>query len=135
MNKVILVGRIGKDPEQFTFNDGNKKSSFSVATSDSYKDKSSGEWIETTDWHNIVKNGETKLIKGDLVSIDGKLKVRKWTDKSGDTKYATEVVAYRVDLLHRNNKSYSPEDSHKQKEDVGVKQSPDYNEQNNDLPF
>ena len=98
LNKVILIGHLGKDPVTRHTQDGKAIVSFSIATSESWKDKS-GERKEKTEWHNIVifneniaKVAEQYLKKGSLVYIEGQLQTRKWTDKDGVDKYSTEVV-------------------------------------------
>jgi single-strand DNA-binding protein len=106
----MLIGRIGKEPDTFTFEDGTKKISFPLATTESYRDKSTSEWKDITDWHNIVAYrylAERNLAKGDLIYVEGKLKTRKYNDKDGNTRYHTEVVAERFNMLSR----YQPTDS------------------------
>ena len=99
VNKVILVGNLGKDPEVRRMTSGEPVVSFSLATSESWRDKSSGERKEKTEWHNVVvfnKNladvAEKYLKKGAKVYVEGQLQTRKWTDKDGAEKYSTEVV-------------------------------------------
>ena len=99
VNKVILVGNLGKDPEIRSFQNGGRVASFSIATSESWKDKTSGEKKERTEWHRVsVMNDslvgvvERYLKKGAKVYIEGQLETRKWTDKEGHEKYTTEVV-------------------------------------------
>lgn len=99
VNKVILVGNLGKDPEIRSFANGGRVASFSVATSESWKDKQSGEKKERTEWHrisvlndNLVGIVEKYIKKGAKVYIEGQLETRKWTDKDGQDKYTTEVV-------------------------------------------
>jgi single-strand DNA-binding protein len=99
VNKVILIGNLGKDPEIRAFQNGGRVASFSVATSESWKDKSSGERKEKTEWHrisvlneNLVGIVEKYLKKGSKVYLEGQLETRKWTDKEGHEKYSTEVV-------------------------------------------
>ncbi|MGB4057810.1 MAG: single-stranded DNA-binding protein [Alphaproteobacteria bacterium] len=99
VNKVILVGNLGKDPEVRAMQSGDRVCNLSVATSESWKDKSSGERKEKTEWHrvvvfnqNIVTVCENYLKKGAKVYIEGQLETRKWTDKDGAEKYSTEVV-------------------------------------------
>ena len=105
VNKVILIGNLGKDPEVRHLENGTAVASFSIATSESYKDKNSGERITNTDWHNIViwrglaEVAEKYLHKGDKVYIEGKLKTRTWQDKEGATRYTTEVVADNMTML------------------------------------
>ncbi len=109
LNKVLLIGRIGKDPDIFTFENGNKKLSFTVATNESYKDRS-GQWVEQTEWHNVVGYGylpDKNLIKGDLVYVEGKIKTRKWQDKDGNDRYTTEIVADKINVLLKAGSSDS----------------------------
>lgn len=99
VNKVILVGNLGKDPETRRMSSGDPVVNFTIATSESWRDKASGERKEKTEWHRIVifnKNlaeiAEKYLRKGSKVYIEGALQTRKWTDKDGQEKYTTEVV-------------------------------------------
>jgi single-strand DNA-binding protein len=99
VNKVILVGNLGKDPEVRRMQNGNPVVNLSVATSDSWRDKATGERKEKTEWHRVVifseglaKVAEQYLKKGSKVYIEGALQTRKWTDKDGIEKYSTEVV-------------------------------------------
>jgi single-strand DNA-binding protein len=102
VNKVILVGNVGKDPEVRTTQDGAKIVQFSLATSETWNDKASGERKERTEWHRIVVFNERigdvveKYVrKGSKVYVEGSLQTRKWTDQSGQEKYTTEVVIGR----------------------------------------
>ena len=99
VNKVILVGNLGADPEVRTLPSGNKVVNLSVATSDSWRDKNSGERKEKTEWHRVVifseglvRIAEQYLKKGAKVYLEGALQTRKWQDQSGADKYSTEVV-------------------------------------------
>jgi single-strand DNA-binding protein len=99
VNKVILVGNLGKDPEVRRMTSGEPVVNLSVATSESWRDKASGEKKERTEWHRVVifnKNlaevAEKYLRKGAKVYVEGQLQTRKWTDKDGQEKYSTEVV-------------------------------------------
>lgn len=99
VNKVILVGNLGADPEIRRTQDGRPIANLSVATSESWRDKNSGERREKTEWHRVVifneglcKIAENYLKKGSKVYIEGQLQTRKWTDQSGQDKYSTEVV-------------------------------------------
>lgn len=108
INKVILVGNLGKDPEIMTFENGVKRASFSLATTESYKDKDNN-WVEQTEWHNIVLwrwLAEKNLIKGDQIYVEGKLKTRSWDDQDGNKRYITEVVADKV--LKLSSRSSQP---------------------------
>jgi single-strand DNA-binding protein len=104
VNKVILVGRLGKDPEVRNLDNGAVVANFSIATSESYKDRTTGEKKEVTEWHNIVlwrglaEIAQKYLRKGDMVFIEGKLRTRSW-EKEGVTRYTTEVVADNMTML------------------------------------
>jgi single-strand DNA-binding protein len=120
VNKVILVGNLGKDPEVRTFANGGRVASFSIATSESWKDKASGERKERTEWHRIsVLNDalvgivEKYLKKGAKVYIEGQLETRKWTDKDGAEKYTTEVVLrpFRGELTMLDSKGGGSSDA------------------------
>lgn len=103
-NSVQLLGRLGGKPEIFTFDNGNKKASFSLATNETYKNQK-GEKVENTEWHNIVVyNGLVKVVeeyldKGDEVLIEGQLKYRDYTDKDGNKKYFTEIFVNELIML------------------------------------
>lgn len=99
VNKVILIGNLGSDPETKTFQSGGKIVSMRIATSQSWRDKNSGERKERTEWHSVViknehiaKIAEQYLRKGSKVYIEGRLETRKWTDQQGQDRYSTEVV-------------------------------------------
>ena len=98
INKVILVGNLGKDPEIRYTSDGNPIANLSVATSEEWTDKSSGERREKTEWHRVVLFGKVAEIagqylrKGSQVYLEGRLQTRKWTDQNGQDRYTTEVV-------------------------------------------
>ena len=104
VNKVILVGRLGKDPEVRNLENGVSVANFTMATSESYKDRTTGEKKEVTEWHNIVlwrglaEVSQKYLHKGDLVYIEGKLRTRSW-EKEGVTRYTTEIVADNMTML------------------------------------
>ena len=102
VNKVILVGNLGKDPDVRRLNSGDQVVSFSVATSETWRDKASGERKERTEWHNVVifnenlgKVAEQYCKKGTKVYLEGQLQTRKWQDQSGADRYTTEVVLQR----------------------------------------
>jgi single-strand DNA-binding protein len=102
VNKVILIGNLGRDPEIRTTQDGSKITHLSVATTDTWRDRNSGERRERTEWHRVVifndKLGEVAekyLRKGSKVYLEGSLQTRKWTDQSGQERYTTEVVLQR----------------------------------------
>jgi single-strand DNA-binding protein len=108
VNKVTLLGNVGKDPEVRHTQDGKAIVNLSIATSESWRDKASGERKEKTEWHRVVifneglaKVAEAYLKKGSSVYIEGQLQTRKWTDKDGVEKYSTEIVLqqYRGELV------------------------------------
>ena len=118
VNKVILVGRLGKDPEVRNLENGTTVANFKIATSESYKDKTTGEKKEITEWHNIVlwrglaEVAQKYLHKGDMVYIEGKLRTRSW-EKEGVTRYTTEVLGDNMTMLSTkggggSNTGYSP---------------------------
>lgn len=104
VNKVILVGRLGKDPEVRHLESGASVASFSMATSETYKDRQTGERREQTEWHNIVlwrglaDVAEKYLKKGDMIYVEGKLRTRSW-EKDNVTRYTTEVVGDNMTML------------------------------------
>ncbi|MBK5290989.1 MAG: single-stranded DNA-binding protein [Acidobacteriia bacterium] len=103
VNKVILVGHLGKDAETRFTPSGAARTTFSIATSRRWKDQQSGEWKEETDWHNVVlwrsENLANYLTKGKQIYVEGRLQTRSYDDKDGNKKYSTEVVADEVILL------------------------------------
>ncbi len=105
VNKVILIGNLGRDPEMRYTTGGDAVANFSIATTDQWRDKSSGEKQERTEWHRIVLFGRLAEIAGEYlkkgrpVYIEGRLQTRKWTDKDGNERYTTEIVGDRMQLL------------------------------------
>ena len=105
VNKVIVVGNLGRDPEMRTCPSGDQVANVTVATTDKWKDKQSGEMREATEWHRIVFNGRLAEIagqylrKGSQVYVEGSLRTRKWTDKDGIEKYTTEIRADQMQML------------------------------------
>ncbi len=102
VNKVILVGNLGRDPEVRSLNDGSPVVNLSVATSETWRDKGTGERRERTEWHrvvifneNLARVAEQYLRKGSKVYLEGQLQTRKWTDQSGQDRYSTEIVLQR----------------------------------------
>ena len=105
INKVVLVGTLGANPESKTFPNGGSLCYFSIATSEKWQNKQTGEWIEQTEWHRIViKNrlgeiAQQYLKKGSKVYIEGKLRTRSWTDQNGVERYTTEIQAETMQML------------------------------------
>lgn len=132
VNKVILIGNLGKDPEIRTLESGSKVASFTLATNESYKDKNN-EWQTNTEWHNIVvwnylaDKAERELKKGSSVFVEGKLTYRKYNDKNGVEKYITEIVASSLNSLDKKERiSINPSD-----QSVSAEAPVD----NSDMPF
>ena len=129
VNKVILVGNIGRDPEIKTMQNGGRVCNLSVATSDRWKDKNTGEQQEKTEWHRVVIFDdrlcdvvERFLSKGSKVYLEGALQTRKWTDQSGQDKYSTEVVLqkFRGVLVMLDSKRQEPENDWQAPGDVDL---------------
>ena len=105
VNKVVLVGTLGANPESKSFPNGGSICNFSIATSEKWQNKQSGEWIEQTEWHRIVANNrlgeiaQQYLKKGSKVYIEGSLRTRKWNDQNGQERYRTEVRADHLQML------------------------------------
>lgn len=114
VNKVILVGNLGRDPETRYMPDGAAITNASVATSFQWNDKASGEKKEETEWHRVVFRGKLAEIageylkKGSQVYVEGRLRTRKWQDKDGHDKYTTEIVADRMQMLGSRSGSGEP---------------------------
>lgn len=145
LNHVTLVGRLGRDPELSYTPAGQAVAKFSVATDEGYKDKSTGQKVERTEWHNIVAwRGQAEfcanyLAKGRLVLVEGKLQTRKWQDKdTGQDRYMTEIVAHNVQGLDRvaeiGEKQHGAKPQAERGQDVGPA-FPDGTDTMDDLPF
>ena len=142
VNKVILIGRLGKDPEVRNLDNGAVVANFSIATSESYKDRTTGEKKEITEWHNIVlwrglaEVAQKFLRKGDMVYIEGKLRTRSW-EKEGVTRYTTEIVADNMNMLSPKSGGGSGEYSQQERTTSGGFPQPSSVETNttDDLPF
>ena len=112
LNKVMLIGRLGSDVKTHQFEDGNSISNFSLATSEYYKNKETGEKVENTEWHKIVAKNRLATIcdkylnKGDAIYVEGKLHTRSWED-NGTKKYSTEIVANKIEFLSSKNNQES----------------------------
>ena len=133
VNKVILLGRLGKDPDVREILGGDKVANISLATSETYKEKNTGERKQTTEWHQLVlwrgvaEVAEKYLEKGDLIYIEGKLKTRSWDDKEGVKRYVTEVFVNNLVMLGGKKDESKP---------PSIPQSELYeNENDDDLPF
>ena len=144
LNKVLLVGRLGKDPEIRFSGDGNAIANFSIATNETWKNKE-GNQQEKTDWHNIVVFGASaeKYIqpyvkKGTLVSVEGKLQTRDWEDKDGNKRYTTEVIADLyggVQILGSGGGENSFDTSSGMNQEPAKKENLDQTIEDDELPF
>jgi single-strand DNA-binding protein len=125
INKAIIVGHLGKDPETRYTAGGRAITNFSVATSESWKDKQTGEKQEKTEWHRIVSFGRLAevcgefLRKGSLVYIEGKITTRKWQDKQGQDRYSTEIVASEMQMLGGKGGEQKPRQQEQQQGGFG----------------
>ena len=143
LNKVILMGNLGKDPETRTLESGAVMCRFSIATTETYKNRKSGERTSHTEWHNIIlwkglaEIADKYLHKGDKVLIEGKIRTRSWEDKeSGQTRYSTEILADQMQMMGNNKKEDKREIKNAANEpnlDSFVEESPSQEETN--LPF
>lgn len=148
MNRVTLVGNVGKDPESKSFQNGGKVVNFSVATAETWKDKQTGERKEKTEWHNVAvfQDGLTGIVeqyvrKGSKVLVEGKIQTRKWQDQQGNDRYSTEVVLQgpdaRILLLGDNvgtNEARSSKRDASSQSTMG-KSSPSHDDLDDDVPF
>lgn len=138
VNKVILVGTLGKDPETKTFPNGGSLTQFSIATSEVWNDKNTGERKEQTEWHRIVmqnKLGEIAqqyLRKGSKVYIEGSLRTRQWTDQDGKERFATEIRGSNMQML--DSKGENQQSAPKQQQSGGYGNKPQ-DEDLDGLPF
>jgi single-strand DNA-binding protein len=140
LNKVMLIGNLGKDPEVRFTASGQAVASFSLATSEKFKGKS-GEWEERTEWHNITLWGKLAEIAGEYLSkgktiyVEGRLQTRKWQDKSGNDRYTTEIVGDKMQMLSAKGERSGGGDAPSAPKSGG---SSNYEEppfQDDDIPF
>jgi len=145
VNKVILIGNLGKDPEVRHLENGATVANFPIATSETYTDRNTGQRVENTDWHDIVVwRGLAEVVekyvkKGTKVYVEGKLKKRSWQDKEGNTRYTTEVVADELTILSSRNEQ-RPEGQQAPYSSQGTPEAPSkvddiINKEQDDLPF
>ncbi len=141
LNKVTLIGNLGKDPEIRSLENGVNRASFTLATNENYKDRN-GNWQQSTEWHEIVMwrvmAERAKILrKGMLVYIEGKITHRKWTDKEGRDHYVTEITADVLRLLEKrehNQNASSSGQNEKKEHDSGTDNNP-IETAEDDLPF
>lgn len=144
VNKVILIGNLGKDPEVRRTQDGKPICNLTIATSESWRDKSSGERKEKTEWHRVVifseplcKIAEQYLKKGSKVYIEGALQTRKWTDQAGAEKYSTEVVlqGFNGSLTMLDGKSPGDDSEHQSQRQAPPKAAVINDDMDDLIPF
>ena len=149
VNKVILIGNLGQDPEVKYMPNGNAVANITVATSESWKDKNTGEQVDKTEWHRVVFFRRLAEIvgeylkKGSKIYIEGKLQTRKWQDKNGADHWTTEVIASEMQMLDSrgggssdfNQNQSAPSQSAPQSEPSQAAPAPMNNDFDDDIPF
>lgn len=144
INKVILVGNLGRDPEVRFNPEGGKIVNLSLATSESWKDKATGERRDRTEWHRIVifnerlaDIAERYLKKGSKVYVEGQIQTRKWTDQEGKERFSTEVIIsrFRGELTLLDSRSGGVEESHDTDTTTGIAAPQGYDHLNDEIPF
>ena len=147
VNKVILIGNLGADPEVRHLQNGAAVANFRLATSETFKDKTTGERREQTEWHNVVawrglaEITERFLRKGSKIYVEGKLRNRQWQDKDGNTRYTTEIVADEMTMLDRASGESSGAENHPVSENRPMaaasttSAAPNADDEVDDLPF
>jgi len=140
INKVILIGNLGKDPELRHMPNGTTVASITLATSESWKDKQTGESKETTEWHRVSFFNRLAeivgeyLTKGSKVYVEGKIQTRKWTDQEGTERYSTDIIANTMQMLDSKN-SNNTQDKKTYKHVPAGNKAQDNNFIDEDLPF
>jgi single-strand DNA-binding protein len=138
LNKVMLIGNLGKDPEVRFTASGQAVAGFSLATSEKFKGKN-GEWEERTEWHNITLWGKLAEISGEYLSkgktiyVEGRLQTRKWQDKSGNDRYTTEIVGDKMQMLSPKGEKSGGDNSPAPKSSSSNYEEPPF--QDDDIPF
>ena len=152
INKVILLGHLGKDPEVKYMPNGNAVANITIATSESWKDKNTGQPQDRTEWHRVVLFGKIAEIagqylkKGSLVYIEGQLQTRKWTDQSGQDRYTTEIVVNHQGTMQMLDRKTAPGENgdYQMNQDVPAEQPqqnnqqsqyPNFDDMDSDIPF
>lgn len=150
LNRVTLIGNLGSDPESRSLGNGNSVVNFRMATSESWKDKGTGEWKKKDEWHsvaifnpNVSRYVQENIRKGDQVYVEGQLQTRKWQDQSGNDRYTTEIVVqqFKGDVIGPLGKRGGGEDRQERStrsgdQAGGGRQKPDYRQDlDDDLPF
>ena len=147
LNKVILIGRLGKDPEITTFESGNRKMSVTLATTERYRDRDNN-WVDQTEWHNLVAWGNLandiaekrrNYAKGDMMYVEGRLRTRQYTDSQGINRYVTEIQVDKIMQLvsgrQPSQSSYAPQEQVYQAPAVAADPLASQGMPQDDLPF
>lgn len=139
INKVILIGYVGKEPEIRSFQNDNKVANFSLATSENYKDKS-GEWQSKSEWHNITAWNNlaercANIVKGDLLYIEGKIKTEKYQTNEGQDRYTTKIIAGIIRKINKGESQTNKNNLQTQQEKSFDKFVKNGGQDLNDLPF
>ena len=140
VNKVKLIGHLGKDPEVRKLDANSTIAKFSLATTEAFKTKD-GNWVDQTEWHNIVmwrglaERAERDLKKGMLIYLEGKIRTRSWEDKEGNKRYTTEVVVDSFLLLEKRNDQYQVGNIVNEEEGISPEKNYMDQEENDSLPF
>ena len=141
VNKVILIGNLGKDPDVRHLENGASVANFPIATSENYKDRKTGEKVSQTEWHNIVvwrglaDIAERFLKKGDKIYIEGKLRTRSWQDQEGNNRYTTEVIADNLTMLGKAPENSNPNPTTTVTSDAKTNDDFSGPDDTDDLPF
>lgn len=152
VNKVIIVGRLGNNPEMRSFPNGDLVANLSVATSEKWQDKQSGEWKEVTEWHRIVlfsrlaEIAEQYLKRGSQVYVEGKLKTRKWQDQQGQERYLTEIHGLSLQMLDSKQdtqnvpqtpppQATTANNAYAKAKQSGIPKTPPQNDFDDEMPF
>lgn len=142
VNKTIILGTLGRDPEAFTTSSGKSVTTISVATSESWKDRNTGQQQERTEWHRIVVWGPLAEIaaqylkKGAQVYIEGRLQTRKWQGNDGQDRYTTEIIANEMQMIGSRSESDAQSSQHQQRDRPPAQQQPRQPDDGfDDIPF
>lgn len=139
VNKAIIVGNLGRDPEVRTFPNGDRVANVTIATTDKWKDKQTGEQKEATEWHRVVFIGRLAevvseyLKKGSQVYVEGSIRTRKWTDKDGTEKYSTEIRADQMQML--GSREAQPSSQPRSAPKPAPKASSGFDDMDDQIPF
>jgi single-strand DNA-binding protein len=141
VNKVIIVGNLGQEPETRSFPDGGSVTNVSVATSESWKDKNTGEKKELTEWHRVVFRNRLAevaaqyLKKGSKVYIEGSLRTRKWTNQQGQDQYTTEIQAREMQMLDSRGEASNQAPPQQAQQQAPQQQAGGFDDFDDDIPF